>query len=289
MKLGIGLPGYLGTAVERGLVLDWARGADAAGFHAVSAHDKPAHDTWDPLITLAAAAVVTTRVRLVTTALILPARDEGLVAKQAMLIDSLSNGRLELGVAPGARADDYEALGHEFAGRGRRFERQLIHLDEIFRAAIERGEEGGTLGPPPVQRPRPPIRVGGYADAALRRATTLGDGYIFGVAGLETMRQRIPVIREAYRAAGRPDLPIGGLAYVCATADPERLARGEQLLKHYYGTLRKPFLELVHHGDEAELRQTIEQYRDAGLDTLYLFPVLPELDQLDVLARLLPR
>jgi alkanesulfonate monooxygenase SsuD/methylene tetrahydromethanopterin reductase-like flavin-dependent oxidoreductase (luciferase family) len=287
MKLGIGLPGYLGTAVEPGLVLDWARGADAAGFHAVSAHDRPAHDSWDPLITLAAAATVTTRVRLVTTALILPARDEGLVAKQAMAIDTISDGRLELGVVLGGREDDYDALGATFAGRGRRFERQILHLDELFRAAIEHGDDGVTIGPRPVQRPRPPIRIGGYADAAIRRAATLGDGYIFGVAGIDSIRQRIPVIREAYRAAGRPDLPIGGAAYVAATADPERLARGEEMLKHYYGTLRKPFSEMVHRGEIAALREIIEQYRDTGLDTLYLFSVLPELDQLDALAELL--
>jgi alkanesulfonate monooxygenase SsuD/methylene tetrahydromethanopterin reductase-like flavin-dependent oxidoreductase (luciferase family) len=160
-------------------------------------------------------------------------------------------------------------------------------MDELFRAAIEHGDDGVTAGPPPIQRPRPPIRVGGYTDAALRRATTLGDGYIFGVAGIEAMRNRIPAIREAYRAAGRPDLPIGGLAYVAATADRERLARGEELLTHYYGTLRKPFPEMVHTGERAQLRETIDEYRDAGLDTLYLFPVLPDLDQLDELARLL--
>jgi alkanesulfonate monooxygenase SsuD/methylene tetrahydromethanopterin reductase-like flavin-dependent oxidoreductase (luciferase family) len=287
VKLGIGLPGYLGTAAAPQLSLDWARGADEAGFHALAAHDRPAHDAWDPLMTLAAAAAVTTRVRLVTTVLLLPARDESVVAKQAMAIDNLSGGRLELGVGLGGREVDYEVLGGEFRGRGRRLERQLVRMDELFRAAIEHSDDGVTAGPPPIQRPRPPLRVGGYTDAALRRATTLGDGYIFGVAGIEAMRNRIPVIREAYRAAGRPELPIGGLAYIAATADRERLARGEELLTHYYGTLRKSFPEMVHTGEPAQLRETIDQYRDAGLDTLYLFPVLPDLDQLDELARLL--
>lgn len=287
MKLGIGLPGYLGTAVEPSLVLDWARGADTAGFAAVSAHDRPDHDAWDPLVTLAAVAPITTRVRLATTVLILPARDAGLVAKQAAAIDAISGGRLELGVGIGGRERDYDALGGTWAARGRRFERQIARIDEIWSKAIERGDEGGILGPPPVQRPRPPIRVGGYAEDALRRAVTLGDGYIFGIAGVDAMRARIPAIREAYRAAGRPDLPIGGLAYVAATTDPDRLARGEMLLKHYYGTLRKPFPELVHTGDEAALTDTIGRYREAGLDILYLFPVLTELDQLDALARLL--
>jgi alkanesulfonate monooxygenase SsuD/methylene tetrahydromethanopterin reductase-like flavin-dependent oxidoreductase (luciferase family) len=287
MKLGIGLPGYLGTNVEPARVLDWARAADEAGFAAVSAHDRPDHDAWDPLITLAAVAPVTTRVRLVTTVLLLPPRDAGLVAKQAAAIDAISGGRLELGVGIGGREQDYDVLGGSWAGRGRRFELQLKKIDELWRRSIEAGDEGGVLGPPPAQRPRPPIRVGGYTDDALRRAVTLGDGYIFGVAGADGMRAKIPAIREAYRAAGRPDLPIGGLAYVAATTDPARLALGEQQLKHYYGTLRKPFPELVHTGDEDALRSKLGEYADAGLDILYLFPVLTEMDQVEALARLL--
>lgn len=287
MELGIGLPGYLGTAVSPADVLEWARRADQAGFAAVSAHDRPDHDTWDPLVTLAAVASITQRVRLATTILVLPPRDAGLVAKQAAAIDAISGGRLELGVGIGGREQDYTALGSDMRGRGRRFERQLTHIDWLWTQAIEHGDESGVLGPPPVQRPRPPIRVGGYQAQAVQRAVTLGDGYIFGVAGVEAMRGKIPSIREAYRAAGRPELPISGLAYVAATTDPARLARGEQLLTHYYGSLRKPFRDMVHNGDEAALRATLDEYREAGLDMLYLFPVLPELDQLDALAKLL--
>jgi alkanesulfonate monooxygenase SsuD/methylene tetrahydromethanopterin reductase-like flavin-dependent oxidoreductase (luciferase family) len=287
LDLGIGLPGYLGTAVDPPLVLEWARGADEAEFAAVSAHDRPDHDTWDPLITLAAVAPITSRVRLVTTALILPPRDAGLVAMQSAAIDAISGGRFELGVGIGAREQDYVALGSEMAGRGRRFERQLRHIDEVWRRAIELGDESGVLGPPPVQRPRPPIRVGGYHPEALKRAVTLGDGYIFGAAGIDAMRAKIPEIREAYRAAGRPELPIGGLAYFAATNDSDRLARAETNLKHYYGTLRKPFSQMVHCGDDVALRDQIGEYSDAGLDILYLFPTLLELDQLDAAARLL--
>ena len=83
MQIGVGLPGYLGTAVDAALVLEWARRADEAGFAAVAAHDRPDHDAWDPLVTLAAVAPITRRVRLVTTVVVLPPRDAGLVAKQA--------------------------------------------------------------------------------------------------------------------------------------------------------------------------------------------------------------
>ena len=59
------------------------------------------------------------------------------------------------------------------------------------------------------------------------------------------------------------------------------------MLTHYYGTLRKPFEEMVLVGDEAAVRDAVAAYSGAGIDNLYLFPVLPELDQLDAMATLL--
>ena len=287
MKIGIGLPGYLGTLVEPAFVLDWARRADEAGFAALAAHDRPDHDTWEPLTTLAAVAAITRNARLITTTLLLPARDAGLVAKQAATIDVISGGRFELGVGVGVREQDFDALGSELRGRGRRLEHQLKQINDVWQAAIERGDETGVLGPPPVQRPRPPIRVGGYQPQAYRRAVELGDGYFFGNAGVDTMRAKIPEIREFYRAAGRPELPIGGLSYFAATSDPAGLAQAEANLTHYYGTLAKPFEQLVLTGDEPTLREKVSGYTEAGVDILYMFPVLPEFDQLDAAARLI--
>jgi hypothetical protein len=79
----------------------------------------------------------------------------------------------------------------------------------------------------------------------------------------------------------------GGLSYFAVTADPARLAEAEANLTHYYGTLAKPFDQLVLTGDASALRDKVDAYADAGLDILYLFPVLPELEQLDAAARLL--
>jgi alkanesulfonate monooxygenase SsuD/methylene tetrahydromethanopterin reductase-like flavin-dependent oxidoreductase (luciferase family) len=104
LKLGIGLPGYLGTLVDAGFVLDWARRADEAGFAALAAHDRPDHDTWDPLTTLAAVAPITRNARLITTTLLLPARDAGLVAKQAATIDVISGGRRNHRRPPSSRS-----------------------------------------------------------------------------------------------------------------------------------------------------------------------------------------
>jgi alkanesulfonate monooxygenase SsuD/methylene tetrahydromethanopterin reductase-like flavin-dependent oxidoreductase (luciferase family) len=290
MKLGVGLPGYLGGAVGAATVIDWARRADAAGFHGLAAHDRPFADAWDPLTTLAAAAAVTERVRLATTVVLAPAYDEGLLAKQAAVVDQLSGGRLDLGVGLGARAEDYQALGRSFERRGPRLTEQLQRMKQLWAAAIEREEHGDITGPAPAQRPHPPLWVGGYADAAIRRAVNLGDAYLFGAPGVDAIAAKVPVIREAASGAGRGRFPIGALAYVALSTDQAELAEGERLLKYYYGSLRKPFPQMVHCGDADTVGEALDAYRRAGLDVLYLFPVLPTPAQLDRWAEeLLPQ
>lgn len=290
MKIGIGLPTWQGSAVSGREVLDWARAAEDAGFHAVAVHDRPNHETWDPLASLAAVAAVTSRVRLVSGALLLPMRDEALVAKQATVIDRVSDGRLDLGVAVGARPEDFGLFGRTTAGRGPRFEAQLARLHDLWREAWETRDSGQVAGPASTQEGHPKLWVGGYAPAAVDRAVRFGDGFLFGAPGAARMQERIPVIHEAARAAGRERLPVGGLAYVLPSTDPAVAAESEALITRYYGSLHKPFPDLVHQGTTEQVVAAIEAYREAGLDVLHLIPVTRDRGVIDVLARdVLPR
>jgi alkanesulfonate monooxygenase SsuD/methylene tetrahydromethanopterin reductase-like flavin-dependent oxidoreductase (luciferase family) len=285
MRLGIGLPTYLGNEIEPGAVLDWARRAEAAGFDAVAAHDRPHADTWDPIATLAAVAAVTEQVRLATTVVLLPTRDEALLVKQAAVIDVISGGRLDLGVGVGGRANDFELFGRPFSGRGREYERQLGRIDELWQGAVETRQAGTSLGPAPVQRPRPRLWVGGYAAESTDRAIRFGDGYIFGAAGIEAMTRRTPEIKAAAAAAGRSDFPVAGLAYVLSSTDAREIDEAERLLTRYYGSLHKPFRELVSVGDDETIAATIGAYRAAGLDIIHLIPVARSADQIERIAR----
>jgi alkanesulfonate monooxygenase SsuD/methylene tetrahydromethanopterin reductase-like flavin-dependent oxidoreductase (luciferase family) len=92
MRVGVWLPNAMPFGLERGFFLDWVRLADEAGFDPLSTVDRPNYDLWDPLTSLAAAAAVTQRIRLATTTLPLPNRNEVLVAKQAAVIDRVSGG-----------------------------------------------------------------------------------------------------------------------------------------------------------------------------------------------------
>jgi alkanesulfonate monooxygenase SsuD/methylene tetrahydromethanopterin reductase-like flavin-dependent oxidoreductase (luciferase family) len=286
VKLGIGLPTWLGNLLPASEMLDWARVAEDAGFEAVQVHDKPNHDTWDPLAVLAAVAVVTTRIRLVTGALLLPMRDEALVAKQAAVVDRLSGGRLDLGVSVGGHADDFELFGRTMAGRGRRFEEQLARLRALWKRAVETETTGKAMGPAPAQRPHPRLWVGGYQPATIHRAVTFGDGYLLGAPGVEVIAAKVPAIREAAHEAGRTTFPIAGLAYVLPSEDPATLADGEALLKRYYGDpLHKPFDRLVHFGSRERVVEAVRRYEAAGLDVLHLIPVMRSRDGIETLAR----
>jgi alkanesulfonate monooxygenase SsuD/methylene tetrahydromethanopterin reductase-like flavin-dependent oxidoreductase (luciferase family) len=284
LKLGIGLPTWTGNLIDPQALLGWATRAEDAGFHAVAVHDKPNHDTYDPLAMLAAVAAITSRVRLVTAAVLLPPRDEALTAKQALVIDRLSGGRMDLGVAVGGRADDYELLGRPMAGRGRRFAGQLERMVALFDAAVEHEQDGRAMGPAPVQRPRPRLLVGGYQPAAIDRAARFGDGFVFGAPPASMMADRIPAIRAAAAQAGKPDLPVTALAYTLPELGDGARETGEALLLRYYGALARPWDDLVLQGDAASLRAGVARYADAGVDVLHLVPVTTDPRAIDVLA-----
>lgn len=290
MKLGIGLPTWLGNVVTGRDVLDWARAADEAGFAALAVHDRPLHDTWDPIAALLSVAPVTSRIRLLTGALLLPMRDVALVAKQTAVLDQVSEGRLDLGLALGARPEDFGLFGRTTAGRGKTFDSQLTRLTSLWAEAQATRDTGAAAGPAPFQQPHPPLWIGGYTPAAIERAVRHGQAYLFGAPGVEMMRERIPTIQAAAAAAGRDPLPVGALAYVLPTTDAAILAHGESLLLRYYGSLRKPFTDMVHTGTDDEVVSALDAYREAGLDLLNVILVTDDRAMLERFARdVLPR
>ncbi len=122
MRVGIGLPTVL-PGVADGVVLEWARRAEARGFSTLGVIDRIAYRNHEPLIALAAAAGATGTIGLMTDVLLGPTRDPVLLAKQAASLARLSGGRFTLGAGVGAREDDYAVVGRDFHSRGRDWDR----------------------------------------------------------------------------------------------------------------------------------------------------------------------
>src|ERR1051326_3836774 len=132
MKIGIGIPNPV-PGVEGRTLVAWARRAEERGFSTLATIDRIAFPSYESLVSLAAAAAVTERIGLLTNILLATTRSPILLAKEAASVDQLSGGRLVLGMAVGARKDDFEAADQEFAGRGARFDADLELMHKVWK------------------------------------------------------------------------------------------------------------------------------------------------------------
>jgi alkanesulfonate monooxygenase SsuD/methylene tetrahydromethanopterin reductase-like flavin-dependent oxidoreductase (luciferase family) len=283
MDIGIGLPTTI-PRVAGATVLEWARRAEAARFSTLGTIDRVVYGNYDSVPALAAAAAVTSTIRLTTAILISPYRGNGaLLAKQLASVDQLSGGRLVVGIAVGGREDDYEATGSDFAGRGAVQDALLEEMRAVWSGA-PRGT-AGAIGPEPVQPGGPPLLIGGTGAAAIRRTTALGAGWIAGGGGPAMFGDAAGRVRAAWTAAGREGAPrLVALGYYALGPDGADAARG--YLTDYYGFLG-PVADQIAAGaltDPDAVVRTVGEFAEAGCDELILFPCSPDLDQVDRLA-----
>lgn len=187
----VGRHAEFGTASA---VAEMAGTAEAAGYHGVFVTDHPippdrflrsgGHHALEPTVVLAAAAAATIRLRLMTNLFIVAYRNPFLAAKAVASLDSLSEGRVILGTGAGYLRGEFDALGVDFERRNEILDAALDVMTAVWRgeSVSLHGDgwraEGHTALPAPVQRPRPPIWIGGNSRRALRRVVTHGDGWI---------------------------------------------------------------------------------------------------------------
>lgn len=240
MDVGVALPNTV-RDVEGDALVEWAREADRAGFSSLAALGRLVYDNYDGVVALSAAAAVTERIKLVTSILLGPLHgNAALLAKQAASIDRLSNGRLVLGLAAGARPDDFEAAGVPMTGRGKALEAQITEARAIW-AGERRGFAGG-IGPVPATPGGPPIMLGGHSPRAVDRAARLADSWISGSGGVEMFKAGAAAFRAAREATGQPRARVVSLTYFALGAHAEELANG--YLSDYYG-FAPPYAQMV--------------------------------------------
>ncbi|TDQ00284.1 LLM class flavin-dependent oxidoreductase [Labedaea rhizosphaerae] len=283
MDIGVGLPSTIPGITAR-QVLDWARTAEQAGFSSLGTLDRVVYGNLETIPTLAAAAAVTERIGLTTAIMIGPYRGNGtLLAKQLATVDNFAAGRLTLGIAVGARPDDFEATASPFGERGRQFDAQLAELRAVW-AGEERGF-AGAVGPTPVQAGGPPLLIGGTAPAAYRRMTEHGAGWIAGGGGPDAFAQGAEQARQAWQEAGRDGRPrLVAITYVSLGDDAEAHARS--YLGDYYAFAGE-YAERVAAGaltSPQQVADAVGAFAEHGCDELILFPCNPDVGQVDLIA-----
>jgi probable F420-dependent oxidoreductase len=243
MQIGVVFP-QTEIGPDVGAVRAYGQRAEQLGFRHLLAYDHvlgadPAvHQGWsgpydiettfhEPLVLFGYLAAVT-RLELVTGIIILPQRQTALVAKQAAEVDLLTEGRFRLGVGLGWNRVEYEALGQDFARRGRRADQQVELLRRLWTersVTFDVADEhviGAGLAPPPVQRPIP-IWFGAQSPAAYQRAGRLGDGWFPQVRPGPDLDAARAVVEQAAIDAGRDPAAIGMEGRISWTGDADKL------------------------------------------------------------------
>ncbi len=219
-----------------------SQAAERAGFYGVYVTEHPfpsdarlkagvGHHSLDPLVPLSIAAAATSRLRLCTYIYVLPYHNPFVAARAMASLDVVSGGRLVMGVGVGWMEEEFEALGANFAERNELTDEAIRAMKAAWTQENVKMEgrhfraRGNTMLPQPVQKPHPPIYVGGNSRIAARRAGELGEGFmpflnpskfakIRHTAAMESVDQLGKIVSYAQsvaKAAGRPPLDIGGV------------------------------------------------------------------------------
>ncbi len=276
MDVAIGLPNAVPETTGAQLV-EWAKRAEARGFSSLGTIDRIAYENYEPITALAAAAAVTERIGLSTSVLLGPLRSNvAELAKRALSLNALSDGRFTLGIGLGGREDDYEASGIEMTDRGPRMDSLLGEIKGIW--------EGDEIGPSHAGAPG--LLVGGGVEASFERAARFGDGWIAGGSGPDAFSAGAEKVRAAWAAAGRDGDPrLVGLGYFALGDGAEAAAK--DYLGHYYAWLGEETAAMIA-GSAATTAEsaagTVAAYEAVGCDELIIFPSSADAGQVDLLA-----
>jgi probable F420-dependent oxidoreductase len=270
VKIGFGAPVSGSWATPENLAYV-ARRADELGYHCLWTFQRllaPVDAGWgevyrsvhDPLLPLAYAAALTSRIRLGVAVVNLPFVAPVVLAKQLATLDILSGGRVDAGIGNGWADEEFTATGAAREHQGRRADEFIRLLTRLWTAQVV--DHAGVhyrvprmrLDPKPVQRPHPPVLLGAGARPALRRAGRLCDGWVSSSrADPRRLGESIAVVRAAAEQAGRdPDT----LRFVC---------RGVVRVRPASGARRAPLT-----GTPDQIRADFDDLAGQGVTELFI-------------------
>jgi len=255
----------------------------------------------DSLSVLTAVAAHTERIRLGTGILVLPARNPVVLAKQLSTIDHISNGRLTLGVASGWYKREFDAIGVPFHKRGNIMDQNLDILTRLWQEDSVTGSyppyelAEAVMSPKPVQKPRPPILIGGYVDRVLKRAGVVGDGWLTYYYTPEGFAKSWDKVRRFAEEAGRdPDtlrsinqLPI----YIGKSRDDVKDLMQEWLTTEWdFAGWSDSTAASAVIGTVDDCVEQLQGHLDVGVQQITLVPYRFDMEQIEQIAEeIIPR
>jgi probable F420-dependent oxidoreductase len=258
MRIGFGAPvaGAWGTP---GYLTAFAGRAEDAGYASLWSFQRllvpegsgmePVYlSVLDPMVALGYVAATTSRIRLGVAVINLPFVSPAVLAKQATTVDVLSGGRFDLGLGIGWMPEEFAAAGASTPRRGARTEEYLAVLRTLWADEVSSfdGEfytiPAGRQDPRPVQKPGPPVLLGGMSRPAIERAGRIADGWITSSrADLSKISAAVATIREAASAAGRDPDAVRIVCRGVVMADAEVMGPdgGRRLLSGSFAQIRE--------------------------------------------------
>lgn len=287
MKIGIGLPPH-----EPASLIEWAQRAESREFTTVGVLDRIVYFNPDALITLAALAGATTRIRLQSEVLLAPLRNTAVLAKEIASLDRISRGRFVLGLGVGnyrgALYDDYHVAGTDLRTRGRRLDQQIAEMRRIW-TGDPFDATTAAIGPKPTRLEGPEILFGGFHPRALARVARWGAGFL--AAGPPNyVGHLVKEVLGYWSEAGRSGAPR--IVVHCYVA-----LGGDDVVKDARSTLTG-YYSYLHDAERiadymvttpALLRTVVSQYQDLGVDEVICFCWGRDIDQVERISDALRR
>ena len=312
-----GLAGTFGIAVQNftaypqmpdaKALVDYGVRMEELGFDSLWAWDhillgvEPNFPIIESLTLLTAVAARTSKIKLGTGILVLPMRNPVILAKQLASMDLLSGGRLLMGMASGWYRREFNAIGVPFEQRGKIMDENLDILKRFWTEHMVSAKfrnydiPAGVMYPKPVQKPRPPILIGGYVDRVLKRAAVSGDGWLTYFYRPDSFAKSWGKIRNFAKEAGKdPDqllnasqLPI----YIGKSRQAVESQMMEWLTKEWdFAAWSESTKESAIMGTVDECVAQLKEHLAVGTQKIIFVPYKYQTDQIATIAReIIPR
>jgi alkanesulfonate monooxygenase SsuD/methylene tetrahydromethanopterin reductase-like flavin-dependent oxidoreductase (luciferase family) len=290
MKLGMTLP-VTEPGWSRNILIEWVKRIEAGPFSSLALGERICFPNPELMTTLGACAVLTERLQLVTTVLILPMHDPVLTAKQLATVDVLSEGRLTVGVGTGGRGEDYRATGVDLSQkRIAVLESHVETMRRVWRGEIVVPDTLRPVEPFPLQEGGPCILSGAMGPKATANAAKWADG-ISGMTMSASPREvsgSFDLARQAWKEAGREEPPELNTALWFAIGDQA----DEQVSTHltrYFNWIDPAAREgMIAHagfrGSAEAFRDLVSSIAETGANELLLIPTSIDPNEVDRVA-----